>query len=651
MSFRNRLSLFFVLIVLVPMVSVAFVLFRLISDSEAGKADAAVMARADVVARLYGEAEKDAGFYRQAEADAGPPVEEVAADPAFAAALRAGDIEEARERADELASGEPIARIVLIDDGKVVLDEGTDDAIAPATAELEGGFGRLQVSVTRAGGFARRVGRVAGTDLVVRADDRLLLSSLEGAGALQLPDDGRIEGPLGEDLRVRSFEDVSGFGDEVLEISVVADLDELSADVTQSRLLAGGILLVFFVLAFVFALAVSRQLQQQVAGLLDAARRLGAGDFSAKVPTEGRDEFSALGEEFNKMSEQLSMRLEELTLERERVQSSVRRLGEAVGSNLDRDALLGLVVTTALEGVGAQAGRVSIRPSGEGPMEEAAREGRLRGLEGVLSEVEGRVLRSGAFAEVNADGLSALAHPLFEGDEEHRRVNGVVSVAREGAAFSASDHELFQYLAGQAAVSIENVDLHETVARESVTDELTGLSNYRSFYESVEREVERSRRFGDRVGLLMADIDDFKVVNDTHPLHHRQGDEVLVEIGRVLRESSREIDQPARYGGEELAVVLPGTDLEGAFLLAERMRGQIEALEIASVDVDGKGPPVRVTASFGVASLSETADEQGPVSAADAARALVSAADAALYQAKRAGKNRTMRAIASARTQ
>ena len=649
MSFRNRLSLFFVLIVLVPMVSVAFVLFRLISDSEAGKADAAVRARADVVARLYGEAEKDAGFYRQAEADAGPPVEEVAADPAFAAALRAGDIEEARERADELASGEPIARIVLIDDGKVVLDEGTDDAIAPATAELEGGFGRLQVSVTRAGGFARRVGRVAGTDLVVRADDRLLHSSLEGAGARPLPDDGRIEGPQGEDLRVRSFEDVSGFGDEVLEISVVADLDELSADVTQSRLLAGGILLVFFVLAFVFALAVSRQLQQQVAGLLDAARRLGAGDFSAKVPTEGRDEFSALGEEFNKMSEQLSMRLEELTLERERVQSSVRRLGEAVGSNLDRDALLGLVVTTALEGVGAQAGRVSIRPSGEGPMEEAAREGRLRGLEGVLSDVEDRVLRSGAFAEVNADGLSALAHPLFEGDEEHRRVNGVVSVAREGAAFSASDHELFQYLAGQAAVSIENVDLHETVARKSVTDELTGLSNYRSFYETVEREVERSRRLGDPPGLVMMDIDDFRVVNNTRG--HPQGNEVLQEIARVLRESSRVFDEPARYGGEELAVVLPGTDLEGAFLLAERMRGQIEALEIASVDVDGKGPPVRVTASFGVASLSETADEQALVSAADAARALVSAADVALYEAKRAGKNRTMRAIASARTQ
>jgi diguanylate cyclase (GGDEF)-like protein len=106
---------------------------------------------------------------------------------------------------------------------------------------------------------------------------------------------------------------------------------------------------------------------------------------------------------------------------------------------------------------------------------------------------------------------------------------------------------------------------------------------------------------------------------------------VLAEVARVLREYSREIDEPARYGGEELAVVLPGTDLEGAYNLAERVRTGIEALEFS---LDGRAA-LRVTASFGAAAMPESAQDQS---------ALIAAADTALYRAKRSGKNRTERA-------
>jgi len=173
------------------------------------------------------------------------------------------------------------------------------------------------------------------------------------------------------------------------------------------------------------------------------------------------------------------------------------------------------------------------------------------------------------------------------------------------------------------------VDLHETVRLQAVTDELTGLYNRNHFQGTLDSEIERSRRFGTDVGLVMLDIDDFKLVNDS--FGHPQGDVVLVEVGRALRELSRDIDEPARYGGEELAVILPQTNLNGAELLAERMRSAIEDLTIARTDGEGS---LHVTASFGVASLPACARDR---------ETLIAEADAALYRAKRAGKNRVMR--------
>ncbi len=113
---------------------------------------------------------------------------------------------------------------------------------------------------------------------------------------------------------------------------------------------------------------------------------------------------------------------------------------------------------------------------------------------------------------------------------------------------------------------------------------------------------------------------------------HQQGDVVLLEVARVLKRMTRDIDEPARYGGEEMAVILPQADSSGGERLAERVRASVEALHIPRLD--GRGH-VTVTASFGVASLHDSeVDKDG----------LVAAADAALYRAKRAGKNRVQRA-------
>lgn len=175
------------------------------------------------------------------------------------------------------------------------------------------------------------------------------------------------------------------------------------------------------------------------------------------------------------------------------------------------------------------------------------------------------------------DDAHALAGALT-GVHEGDRVLGVMSIVRQGSPFESGQRELFRYLLGQASTSVENVDLHEMVSEQAITDELTGLSNQRRFRELVGKEAARAQRFGHELALLILDIDDFKPINDTYG--HLQGDEVLKELGRILLDESRGVDEPARYGGEEFVLALPETDVEGALEVAERIRRRIEAASI-----------------------------------------------------------------------
>ena len=140
------------------------------------------------------------------------------------------------------------------------------------------------------------------------------------------------------------------------------------------------------------------------------------------------------------------------------------------------------------------------------------------------------------------------------------------------------------------------------------------------------KEAARAERFDHELSLIMLDIDDFKQINDTYG--HLQGDKVLRMVGRVIQMESRGVDEPARYGGEEFVVALPETGIEGALDLAERVRARIESEQVPRVGGSGT---VSVTASVGAVSMHGS--DNG-------AEALIAAADAALYEAKRDAKNR-----------
>ena len=162
------------------------------------------------------------------------------------------------------------------------------------------------------------------------------------------------------------------------------------------------------------------------------------------------------------------------------------------------------------------------------------------------------------------------------------------------------------------------------------TDALTNLANRRALDERLDLEVDHARRLGTSVGFVIADIDNFKSINDRYG--HQTGDAVLRSVAAVFAETVRQLDLPGRYGGEEIGVVLPGTNLAGARGTAERIRKLLESLELQTPD----GEPLRVTASFGAACFPLHSSVED----------LVAAADAALYDAKRGGKNRVETASA-----
>lgn len=155
------------------------------------------------------------------------------------------------------------------------------------------------------------------------------------------------------------------------------------------------------------------------------------------------------------------------------------------------------------------------------------------------------------------------------------------------------------------------------------TDGLTGVANRRHLDERLQNDLEKAQRYGSLLSVIMADIDNFKRINDSYG--HLKGDEVILAFTAVLNECVRSADFVARFGGEEFFIILPETDRAGAELLAERIRVAMQAKKI-------EGVPYPVTASFGLTEVLKN----------DALERIVQRADQALYQAKEAGRNRVV---------
>ncbi len=206
---------------------------------------------------------------------------------------------------------------------------------------------------------------------------------------------------------------------------------------------------------------------------------------------------------------------------------------------------------------------------------------------------------------------------------------GAISLGRTQPhkPFTSEDIETMRSLAHVAALAFQSANLFEETQRRSVTDALTGLANRRRFDSFLKQEWAHAMRTQEPLALILADIDSYKKYNDTYG--HAAGDECLRRIARVMQKLGRRTsDLAARYGGEELALILPVTNLSDAKRLAEELRNHVDALRIPHQTSEVKP---WVTISAGVAAMVHTRNSD-PLS-------LINLADQALYKAKRAGKN------------
>ena len=270
-------------------------------------------------------------------------------------------------------------------------------------------------------------------------------------------------------------------------------------------------------------------------------------------------------------------------------------VGEALAATHNPRALLPVILNVITEATGARGGQL-------------LHDGREIGRVG---EVE--------------SGRESVEFDLSAGDET--RATKLVLHPPEGG-FAEETAKLAEWLSSQAAIALENARLHDIVQEQAMTDELTGLVNRRRFLAALESEIGRARRLDGPVSVVLADLDDFKLINDR--FGHHAGDEVLQAFADLLRAHGRDVDIAGRLGGEEFALLLPETDVDGAVAGAERLCRSLSLLRIWL----GEGREVSMTASFGVAELAADQSWSG----------LLRAADLALYQAKEQGKNRVARA-------
>ncbi len=627
MSFKNRLRTLFFLLTVVPLLAAAYTVQEALRVNGAKRVDAGLIAALHSAQIVY---EADGGVTRATAA-------RLAGESAVQEALAGTDgVPGAPNRPAlinllrEAQTGLGVQIAALTPAGDVIAGDRSSGMRLEYVGRPAGDIGSIVVGVPLDAAFARRLSSGLEDIEVAFFDEASTIVDRNGPRTVDVS--GLPEGQGTGTIKIdgvayrAAVAPLAGSTPSARALAIYP-AERLASDIRRLRVRVIIAATIAIVLILIMSEFILRAITGQIGMFARAARAVGEGDFAGHIPVQGNDEFSQFAGAFNRMSSELEQRIGELEDERRRVRSAHSRFGQALESSHDVAALYRILIESAMEAVAAGGGRLSIVDERSSTLVERLRLG-AAAEPGVDLPAPGEGLESLVVKELavkHSEDPQLIAAPLYT---SAGGVLGVVTLVdpRKGT-FTEADVSTLGALASQGATAIDNAFMHKTMEQQAATDSLTGLANYREFQDQLRRELDRAKRFGQPFSVVMFDLDDFKLVNDRYS--HLAGDAVLRYVANKARGAIREIDLAARPGGEEFAILLPGTNADGAARVAERIRAAIAAEPAAVSD----RRPVSVTASFGIASLSDRIKTQVE---------LVAAADRALYAAKRAGKNRVI---------
>ncbi len=655
MSLQRRLTLFFVLIVILPLLAAGFIVQRVIVGEISRRAVLSLRPALDATVAIYNrEAESLDRRVRSTVEDA----------PRFAALLASGDAAALSAHLENrLEESLDLDFLVAVGRRDEVLGYASrsprflpgfrppaPNVIAEADPGPSSGFSRtaaIPVAIKGQGTQGHVIGGFwldedlllaasrSGVDLSIVSEDRVVASTAAVGASFEVEVDyfDPFEVDLGEESTAAATK--LGGGMAIVASTPAGPIGELSRQVLTSMLALLALALVATTgLAYLLARLITKPLEE----LSEGAHAISEGRFDHRIPVRSKDEVGRLAVAFNEMSGQLSHTISALSSSRDQMQRAVRRVGDTLRSTHDMKQMLDSILNTAADAVNAEAAVLWLLSPARGELHPAVARGvdvdslgRVKVGEGVVGHVAERgtgvLLPQGVgapmFSRHEPHFPVAVAVPLYS----QERIMGVLIGYRKDSSrpFAQDEFDTVAFLAEQGGVAVENVRLHEEAQRLSLTDGLTGVWNRRFFQMQFRQVLATATRFDRHFSVLMLDLDHFKQVNDRHG--HQRGDALLIEFSQRVTQLLREVDTFARYGGEEFICLLSETDVQGAMTTAEKIHDAIKGTPFGTMGDE----LINLTVSIGVAAYPDHGDSF---------RSLVEAADQALYRAKQTGRDR-----------